>query len=342
MPRGTKAPRNRTSRGPKRKAWFGTINNPKKDSTLSRLKEDATLPEGVSYIAFQLEKGEEGTPHYQVYIELVTGRHIAWLHTNIERAARWAPRLGTAVQASLYCTKDDTRVEGPWIIGKISKGAGSRTDIVDFKDAIRSGKRKRDLWETHTVQMCKYRHMYDEYRRCHRPVRTVDLTVALLVGDTGTGKTYTVYDNWLKTESFWTLPLSARSMWFDGYDGEKNVLLDDFAGKRSKVPLHILLQLLHEYVPQVEVKGSFVWWHLENIAITSNFHPREWYDWNGREKQYACLCRRLHCIRIFEEGEEARDLETDLEREEYFAQRDFESNLCRHDRCKLYDHCQFK
>ncbi len=342
MSRGTKDKRRGRERGTQRRAWIGTINNPKKDSVLSRLKENGTLPEGVSYIAFQLEKGEKGTPHYQVYVELEKRAFFTRLQTIFGGKDHWEARRGTAVQVSLYCTKDDTREAGPWIFGKISKGAGSRTDIVDFKDAIQSGKRKRELWETHTIQMCKYRHMYDEYRRCHRPVRTVDLTVALLVGDTGTGKTYTVYDNWLKTDSFWTLPLSARSMWFDGYDGEKNVLLDDFAGKRSKVPLHILLQLLHEYVPQVEVKGSFVWWHPENIAITSNFHPREWYDWTGREKQYACLCRRLHCIRIFEEGKDAIDIETDAEREEYFSQRDFESNLCRHDRCKLYDGCQFK
>ncbi len=233
---------------------------------------------------------------------------------------------GTAVQCTIYCTKDDTREEGPWIIGTISKGAGSRTDLVDFKDAIRSGKRKRDLWDSHTVQMAKYRHMYDDLRRCHRPKRTEELVVALLVGKTGTGKTFAVHTAW-EEGGYWDLPVSGGRMWFDGYDGETNVLFDDFAGKMSKVPLCMLLRILHEYPIQVEVKGSFVWWMPTNIAITTNFHPREWYDWTRREEQYNALCRRIHQVTIFE-GDERKTLYDDEELQVYWDRRDFDKNMC--------------
>ncbi len=326
MPRGEKTKRRRKSQGPQRRAWIGTINNPEEDSVLSRLAREPVLPDGVSYIAFQLEKGEKGTPHYQVYCECSKARFVSWFQKHIA-PGHWEPRNGSAVQASLYCTKDDTRIEGPWTIGTISKGAGSRTDLVDFKDAIRSGKRKRDLWESHTVQMAKYRHMYDDLRRCHRPERSVELTVALLVGKTGTGKTYTVWNQW-KADGYWGLPVSGGRMWFDGYDGERNVLFDDFAGKMSKVGLSMLLRILHEYPIQVEVKGSFVWWMPDNIAITSNFHPREWYDWTGREEQYRALCRRIHQVSIFEEDEEIQHLFEDDELEEYFSRREFDEAKC--------------
>ncbi len=325
MPRKSKTKRDRKSRGPQRKFWFATINNPEEDSLLSRLTRDPVLPKGVSYLAFQLEKGEKGTPHYQVYIELNRSRCVKWLQRHIA-TGHWEVRKGKAYQVSIYCTKEETRVKGPWIIGTISKGAGSRTDLVDFKDAIRSGKRKRDLWESHTVQMAKYRHMYDDLRRCHRPERLVELTVALLVGSTGTGKTYAVWSAW-KDKGYWGLPLSGGRMWFDGYDGERNVLFDDFAGKRSKVALHHLLRVLHEYPIQVEVKGSFVWWMPDSIAITSNFHPREWYDWTGREEQYKALCRRIHQVTVFTE-EGRTHLEEDEELQEYFERRDFDESLC--------------
>ncbi len=326
MPRRKKAKGPSVSRGPHRRAWVGTINNPAEDSLLSRLTREPVLPDGVSYIAFQLEKGEKGTPHYQVYIEFTTARYNKWVQKHIAKGF-WATREGTPVQAMVYATKDDeTRVEGPWIIGTISKGAGSRTDLVDFKDAIRSGKRKRDLWESHTVQMAKYRHMYDDLRRCHRPKRTEELVVALLVGKTGTGKTYSVHTAW-EEGGYWDLPVSGGRMWFDGYDGETNVLFDDFAGKMSKVPLCMLLRILHEYPIQVEVKGSFVWWMPTNIAITTNFHPREWYDWTRREEQYNALCRRIHQVTIFDEGERTT-LYDDEELQVYWDRRDFDVNMC--------------
>ncbi len=129
-------------RGPCRKFWLGTENNPKEDSLLSRLEKEPLLPVGVTYLAFQLEEGENGTPHYQVYIELERGQHISWLKGNISETAHWEARRGTGAEASLYCTKDDTRVRGPWVIGEMSMGAGARTDLIHFRDAIQSGKRK--------------------------------------------------------------------------------------------------------------------------------------------------------------------------------------------------------
>ena len=59
---------------PKRITWRNccfTINNPRKlaDGTFEPLC--ASLPEKCSYIVWSLEKGENGTPHYQGYLELI-------------------------------------------------------------------------------------------------------------------------------------------------------------------------------------------------------------------------------------------------------------------------------
>ncbi len=333
------ATRDRSKRGPSRRAWCGTENNPPEDSLFLRLEEKPELPAGVRYIAFQLEKGEEGTPHYQIYVELVRDRTISWIKKNISKTAHWEVRRGTAVEASLYCSKDESRVRGPWIIGKISKGAGSRSDIIDFKDAISSGKRKRELWETHTVQMCKYRHMYDDYRRCSMPKRTHELTVSLLVGDTGTGKTRTVHDTW-KDDGYWSMPISNGTMWFDGYDQDHRVLIDDFNGRMSKVRLDTLLRILDRYPVQIPVKGSFVWWLPREIAITSNYHPRKWYEWKDREESYSALCRRIHLVSEFKDGKRL-DIIEDEEMKVYWDRRN-DPVYCNHVQCQLYDTCQNK
>ncbi len=328
-----------SKKGPSRKGWIGTINNPKKDSLFARLENDPTLPSGVSYVAFQLEAGDNETEHYQVYIECSRSRYLSWIKKHVSDRGHWEARRGTPVEASLYCTKDDTRVRGPWIIGKISKGSGSRTDLIDFKDAIKSGKRKRELWDSHTVQMAKYRHMYDDVRRCSMPKRTHELTVSLLVGDTGSGKTRTVHEHW-EDEGYWSMPISNGTMWFDGYDREEKVLIDDFNGRMSKVRLDTLLRILDRYPIQVPVKGSFVWWMPLEIAITSNYHPRKWYEWKDREESYNALCRRIHLVSDFKDGERI-DMESDEEMKEYWDRRD-DPVYCNHPQCQAYDTCTIK
>ncbi len=313
--------------GPQRKHWVFTCNSPKNEKVL-RLEENATLPKGVSYLVWQLEKGKKGHEHYQGYVEFTQQHRMKWLKRHFSKHAHWEARQGTPAEASLYCTKDDTRVRGPWILGKISKGAGARTDLVDFRDQIKAGKRKRDLWESHPVQMARYRHMYDDYKRCKMPLRVEKLTVILLVGKTGTGKTYTVHDTW-KKEGYFKLPITNGTLWFDGYDMDENVLIDDFNGKYSKVRLDTLLRILHEYPEHVPVKGSYSWWLPTNIAITSNFHPREWYDWSTREEHYAALCRRIKLVMEFKE-DEIVDHTTEEELKDFWARRntDSDSNMC--------------
>ncbi len=309
------AKRKRCSRGPKRRHWCGTENNPGEDSLFLRLENESVLPPGVKYVSFQLEKGEEGTPHYQIYIEFEVSRYVQWLKKHISKTAHWEPRKGSAKEASDYCIlpeydgKDKGRIRGPWIIGTISKGPGTRTDLVAFRDEIKDGKRKADLWESFPMQMAKYRRMYDDYNRCHKPKRTEELTVCLLIGKTGLGKTRTVHDTW-EEEGYFDMPISNGTMWFDGYDLDKNVLLDDFNGRMSKVRLDTLLRILDRYVIQVPVKTSYCWWMPSSIAITSNFHPRDWYDYTKREESYNALCRRIHQVLVFDEdgSHEVEDL----------------------------------
>ncbi len=327
------------SKGPSRRGWIGTINNPQANSLFKRLEDDQTLPEGVSYVAFQLETGATGTAHYQVYIECTRSRYISWIKKHVSRRGHWEARKGTAVEASLYCTKDDTRTRGPWIIGKISKGSGARTDLVDFKDAIKSGKRKRDLWETHTVQMAKYRHMYDDILALAMPRRTEELRVVLLVGKTRTGKTRTVHDNWVDLEGgYWSMPFGNGKMWFDGLDKHKRVLMDDFAGKMSKCPLLMLLWLLDRYPRYLEIKGSHTWWLPNFVAITSNYHPRKWYDYKEREESYDALCSRFNEVMLFD-ANGRRDLDED-EIKVYWEERFDTQTFCIHRECRLFDTCQ--
>lgn len=112
-------------------------------------------------------------------------------------------------------------------------------------------------------------------------------------GRTGAGKTRSVYDNLPSLDSLFVY---AGSGWFDGYDGQPIVLFDDFGGHEFKISY--LLKLLDRYPIRVPVKGGFVHWAPQEIYITSNIDPHNWYS-NANPEHVRALLRRITLIHEF-------------------------------------------
>jgi hypothetical protein len=130
--------------------------------------------------------------------------------------------------------------------------------------------------------------------RLYWPRREAAPTVILLFGQPGAGKTRLVNDKYpIGKVSFRKAP---DTKWFDGYDGHKVLLLDDFSGAASKMSLSYTLQLLDRYEIAVEVKGDTVPLLATKIFMTANNHPSTWYKWDKREIQYKALSRRIHYV----------------------------------------------
>ena len=68
---------------------------------------------------------------------------------------------------------------------------------------------------------------------------------------------------------------SNNSLWFDGYNGEKVLLIDDFSGW---VKYRELLTLLDGYPYRCEMKGGHVWAKWNWVIITSNLDVKNWYN----------------------------------------------------------------
>lgn len=276
------------------KYWIFTWNNPDVEGEELR----GRLEQHVEYAVFQLEAGEEETPHFQGYCVLTRSRGLAYVRKII--ACHWEHRRGTHDQARDYCMKEETRRAGPWEVGSYRKRTrGKRNDLIAFRDAIRQGKRRKVLVEEFPKMMSRYPRFVATVRGTMAQELRLDLVVRLNYGRTGTGKSRYAYEAF---EELYSLPVTASSLWFDNYDGEEVVLIDDFAGRASKVTLAYLLRLLDIYPLQVPVKGSYVWWNPKIIVITTNIYPREWYKYEGREEQYWALARRI--THVFEYSEE--------------------------------------
>jgi len=275
----------------------------------------------MEYLVYQEEVGDSGTYHFQGYCEFKYAMSLLPLKELLGGlAVHIEARRGTQEQAIAYAKKEDTRVDGPFEFGT-PRSQGKRVDLEAFKDAVLSGKRKRDLVEDHYVILARYGKFYDTLTMMNRPRRSTDLVVTLLYGPTGTGKTRWVMDKFGQDDDFYRAPLNNGTMWYDTYDGHAKVLLDDFAGKASYISLCSLLQLLDRYPILVPTKGSHTWWLPDEVFVTTNILPKNWYTWENRAEQYKALARRFHKVSLYNVPVPGTDrVQTDIDSELFFRE----------------------
>lgn len=167
---------------------------------------------------------------------------------------------------------------------------GQRTDLVILKEALESEVPISVIADNHFSQYLKYRRSIHAYRNLHSKQRNWVCSVVVYWGTTGSGKTRAVFDN---NDSVWVYPGSG---WFDGYDQHKIVLFDDFSGADFRLPY--LLKLLDRYPMQVPIKGDFISWVPEEIYITSNLDPNNWFP-NAHPEHVQALFRRFtHVVKF--------------------------------------------
>jgi len=263
--------------------------------------------EKMVYLVYQMECcPETQNLHYQGYVEFKRSTRfltVKKLLTGDQNTAiRLASRLGTGLQASDYCQKDDTRVPGsvPVVRGTIKPDEqGKRNDLLSFKDDVKAGKRKRDIVDTHYGTLARYPKFYNTLTLMTRPKAVEAPQVILLIGEPGLGKTRYVYERHTGDDELYVAPLTNGTSWYDEYDGHPSVLLDDFSGSSSHMQLVTLLRLIDRYPVMVPTKGSHTWFQPKIIYITTNILPKDWYKWEDRGVQYLALARRFTKVILF-------------------------------------------
>lgn len=242
------------------------------------------------------ETAASGTPHLQGFLILRTKKRMTGVKTLLG-----LPRMhlemarGTSPQAADYCKKDGDFLE----IGELPRqgldrmGKNSAQELLlDAKAAIEAGVSWRQLQEQHFIAMTKSHRVLREYwTSVNMRASRVKPRVEVLWGAPGTGKTRYCHDvaRWFYDEDVW---IYGGGGWFDGYEGQKVAIFDDFYGD---VPLGLMLKVLDRYKVQVPIKGAFVPWNPKRIYITSNKPPSLWYkDLTGDQQQ--ALERRFDLV----------------------------------------------
>lgn len=227
----------------------------------------------MTYLVYQLEKCPSTEKlHYQGYCELRnqrTPKGVAKYFPGKE--VKCQVRKGTAQQAAAYCKKEESREEMFKEYGSISE-QGKRTDIEAVTNEIKKNVSMRQIASSYAPQFVKYHRGFRELSRVvHRPPKRDSIHIVYIWGPPRTGKSKYAFETYPDAYTY----LDNSNGWFDGYEGETTVIMDEFSGL---TPRNLMLRICDRYPIQVPVKGSFVNFCATTIIITSNEDPARMYD----------------------------------------------------------------
>lgn len=257
------------------KNWCFTINNPTDND--KKLLKDAFDDGAIVYVCYQMERGANGTEHMQGHCVFAARKRLNAVKAFLPRA-HLEVRKGSFRQAEDYATKADTRIAEPVRLGDPSdfSNQGNRTDLDDIKKRVRDGDSMLSIFEAHFGTALRYHRGIERYRVLLRQASHRDRPeVLVLHGPSGIGKSRYVRQEWPNAFYLQRPRENRGAPWWDGYDGEDTVVLDDFYGW---IPYSTLLNAL-DYGPfRGETKGGTVPVSAHRFIITSNVCSERWYS----------------------------------------------------------------
>ncbi len=265
------------------------------DAPYTLWKHASDLPQRLRYLAWQDEicpTTDRG--HQQGFAVFTRSVRRSTVSTLLGCCGlHLEPRYGSGAQARDYALKDETRSPGGRRveIGELpASNQGCRTDLADFAEAIKRGDKMSKVATEFDVTFVRYHKGALALRFTTSLARIPHfrrLKTLVLYGVTGIGKTRVAVGLSDPDDYFILDSPDGANLWFDGYDGESTLIIDDFYGW---IKWGFFLRLLDGYRVRLPIKGTHAYAAFERIIITSNKPPGEWYPSKGRPPE---LSRRL-------------------------------------------------
>ncbi len=172
--------------------------------------------------------------------------------------------------AADYCMKEDTRIEGPWEFGERPVQRNSKTD---WKDVLHNAKTGNIEGIPDDIIVKHYGNIKRIQKDYMVTTDAPDLRGTWVYGPAGVGKSQ--YARLHYPDHYPKL----CNKWWDGYQGQKNVIMDDF-GKEHKVLGQQLKIWSDRYGCILENKGGSMPSAHTSFVVTSQYSLEEifWED----------------------------------------------------------------
>lgn len=243
-------------------------------------------PPTVQHIKGQLEAGNEGGYlHWQIIVCFVKKVRLQAVKDTFGQGIH--AELSRSAAANEYVHKEDTAVAGTrFELGNLPIKRNSKEDWDRIRQCARTG-------ELDTVPSDIYIKYFSSLKRIaseFQEPQAIEKEVIVLWGPTGTGKSRRAWEE----AGLQAYPKDPNTKFWDGYRGQKHVVIDEF---RGTVNVSNVLRWLDRYPVIIEVKGGAVPLCATKVWITSNVDPRKWYAGEDVATQQAVL-RRLRIVHV--------------------------------------------
>lgn len=242
----------------------------------------------AKYAIVGKEVGANGTPHLQGYVAFTNARSFKSIKEGLGDRAHIERARGSGDDNRKYCSKDGDyweqgdcpeKIGGNNIAEKIAKNKRLLDQNIPLDDLIENG----DLSAFNYLLIKRTR--MDILTNLN-PYTPADVRGLWIWGKPGCGKTRHVWDTYGAT-----LYEKAQNKWFDGYSGEKNILLDDLD---TDVLGHYLKRWMDRYPVKGEVKGGTLQLQHDLFIVTSNYKIEELFKCPILAQAIRRRCKVLH------------------------------------------------
>ncbi len=231
---------------------------------------------------------------------LYLGWHVEVAKGSPEQNVKYCTKAASRVSQAdyiAYCQKNDMEpIVMPFM--HFPKGVpapqGKRTDIDLFVEDMKVS--------DFAVTAMKYPNVYVKYStgfakldfffRQKKAQEWREVTVHWIYGATGVGKTRSALEqaNAMEGGVYLHRKDIGKTMWWDGYTGQKVLVLDEYHG--NWMPYKSILGILDGHPYRCPVKGTFVWAEWTTVFVTSSGGPHAAYQ----REEYSELDRRITSV----------------------------------------------
>lgn len=252
--------------------------------------EQPELKDNLVYVKGQQEIGELGLHHWQLLATFNKQVTFNQAKSYFCQQAHLEPSRSAA--ADEYVWKEETAVAGTrFEIGTKPLQRNKKEDWETIRSAAKEGRLDdipADVYVRHYGSLKRIR-----IDHCQPPFRH-GITVHVYWGGSGLGKTRRAWEE-AGEKAYIKDPCTK---WWDGYRGQKKVIIDEFTGL---INIAHLLRWIDRYPCMAEIKGYSVPLEATEFWITSNIDPRNWYSDITQEQRDALLRRFTQVVHFLTE-----------------------------------------